>query len=127
MKTANDVMTWSGAATKSLGATATSDPFPVKNMTLACVAMTATGGGSPTGTLKLQASVDEGHDPGTGLDDVSGLSTWVDIDDASQAITTDGTVMINLTDIGYRWIRAVWTRTSGTGTLAVRVNAKAGA
>ncbi len=74
------------------------------------VAIQAVYTGSPVGTLKLQGSI--------------GGTSWSDISGSSTAITTSGDVLYNITDIGYRYIRAVYTKTSGTGSLTVEINAK---
>lgn len=66
-------------------------------------------GSSPTGSFKLQASDDITYD-------ASSVSTWTDISGSSQAITTDGNHQWKLL-ARYKWIRVVYTRTSGTGTV----------
>lgn len=127
MKTADAVITWTGAATKSMAATITSDPFPMKNMTLMAVAVTVSSSSSPVGTIKLQACCDTGVGIDGSMQGITGLSNWVDITSASQAITADGTTLFDLRDVPYRWVRVVYTRSSGSGTMAVHVNAKGSA
>lgn len=68
-------------------------------------------GSSPIGTLHIQASCD-----GTNYTDVSG---------GSQAVSGNtGTLLFNLQDIGYAYLRAFYDNTSGTGTLTVTSNGK---
>lgn len=67
--------------------------------------------GTPTGSIKLQASND-----GVVYSDVSGSS-----------INTGGApgdVLYNLSEIGYLYLRAVYTRVSGTGALKIIANGK---
>lgn len=66
--------------------------------------------GAPVGSLKLQVSVDNVN--------------FVDLPDSPQAVSAAGQFMWNVTDTNYDKIRLVYTRTSGTGTLNVQVNAK---
>lgn len=66
------------------------------------------------GTVKLQKN----NEPDT-LDAV-----WFDVASSSQNITAAGNLNWELTDIGYRSLRAVVTVTSGTVLADVRINAK---
>lgn len=60
--------------------------------------------GTPSGTLKLQGSND-----GTNYDDVPS---------ASSALTgSAGSSLWNLSNIYFKYIRVVWTRTGGTGSV----------
>ncbi len=78
--------------------------------------------GSPVGTLKLQASCD----PGTVTAGAYGtnVNNWNDIPGYSTAISSSGNTMYNLDAQFYKWVRLVYTATSGTGTLSARFNAK---
>jgi hypothetical protein len=79
--------------------------------------------GSPTGTFKLQASNDEGAND-LKLADAS-ITNWTDVDGSDQAITEAGNHMWNVQNCGYRWVRVVYTFTSGTGSITVaRMNVK---
>jgi len=70
-----------------------------------------TTGTAPTGTLKLQSSNDNVN--------------WVDIPTASASISSVTTGVIPpLVDYAYLYIRAVWTQTSGTGTISATIVAK---
>lgn len=66
--------------------------------------------GSPVGTLKLQASID-----GTNYSDITA---------SSQSITASGSFLWNITANFYRYVRVVWTATSGSGTLVCTILAK---
>lgn len=81
--------------------------------------------GSPVGTFKLQASNDQGNeDKGNGGWSDSGVTNWTDLDSA-QAISAAGNLMYNYRGAGFRWVRLVYTKDSGTGTITVaRANCK---
>ena len=75
--------------------------------------------GSPVGSIKLQASDDEGTDLIGG-----GVTNWTDITESITAVTTSGNIIWNVTSSFYRWARVVYVFTSGSGTLNARFNIK---
>jgi hypothetical protein len=83
--------------------------------------------GSPTGTLKLQASNDpETNDTqinSTGLPPAVGPSNWVDIANSTFTITSAGETMWNVRDPAYNYVRVVYTG-SGAATMTLIVNSK---
>ncbi len=91
-------------------------PIYMGNIVLCSIQLVFTG--SPTGTFKLQCTNDPGNPtlPGK-VAQSSGVVNWTDIDDSSQNITEGGNHTWNVTDIGYLWLRVVYTATSGTGSL----------
>lgn len=62
--------------------------------------------GSPVGALTLEASNDGG-------------TTWTTIADSSSAVSGASNTMWTVENVGYKAVRLVYTRTSGTGTLNV--------
>jgi hypothetical protein len=70
--------------------------------------------GSPVGTLSIQASnyVQVGNE--TPPD-----SSFTTDSVATLAVSAAGEKLFNISDVGYRWVRLVWTFTSGTGTFTV--------
>lgn len=69
---------------------------------------------SAVGSLKLQASAELlSTNASTNNQDVSGTT---------QAVAAAGTYIWNLSAQKYRWVRIVYTRTSGTGTLTSTYN-----
>lgn len=84
--------------------------------------------GTPTGTVKLQAS----NDPETNDTMPNGVPApvpthWVDIDDSSFPVTTAGETMWNVRYIGYNYVRVVYLDSSGgasTATMTVIFNGK---
>lgn len=74
--------------------------------------------GSPVGTFKLQSSCDPSVYP-------AAPTNWDDITSSSQAISAAGSGTYNFNQTpGFKYVRAVYTRTSGTGTLNARINTK---
>lgn len=78
--------------------------------------------GTAAGTLKLQGSADPVPDarftPAV-------PTNWTDIADSSEPVTGAGTVMYNYRECpGFNWVRVVYTSSSGTGTMTIRLNTK---
>lgn len=63
--------------------------------------------GSPVGTIKLQASIDN--------------VTYIDVANSSQAVSGAGDYFWNVFLVEYPWMKAVYTFSSGTGTLNVQL------
>jgi hypothetical protein len=81
--------------------------------------------GTLAGTLILQASNDVGTTINGITADPASLTNWTPITGSSQSISGAGTVMYNTDEYAfYRWVRAVYTNSSGTGTLTINANAK---
>lgn len=66
-------------------------------------------GSDVVGTLKLQGSLDN--------------SIWVDISGSSQAITASADHIWDAR-AGYRYVKGVWTYTSGTGNISATIHIK---
>lgn len=73
-------------------------------------AVSAVWTGSPVGSLVLQASIDQ--------------SQWNTIGGSTQSVSGAGSVLYNIEDMGFPYMRAVYTKTSGTGSLTIKVNLK---
>lgn len=84
-------------------------PSQSLNQTSMCCVQ-AVFSGVPVGSLKLQISNDN--------------SNWSDYTGSDYAVTTAGNVSWNVSNIGFQYIRVVYTRTSGTGSLSITVNGK---
>lgn len=99
---------------------------PLKSIFMYCIAAIFTA--SAVGSVKLQAS----NDPETNDTQPDGTpfpapTHWVDIDDSTFAIVGAGETMWNVRDIGYNYVRVVWTDTSSganTGNMTVIFNGK---
>lgn len=110
--------------------------MPLKNTVMFSVAANITG--TPTGSVKLQASNDpETNDTQTPSATIPGNAPlsppavgpthWADIASTSTNVTTSGTTLWNIVDVGYNYVRVVYTDTSSgasTARLAVVINSK---
>lgn len=76
------------------------------------------GDATAVGTVKLQASND--LDPQGPVSSFT-PTNWTDIPSASAAIASGASALITIPNMSYRWIRSVYTRTSG-GSTTVNVN-----
>lgn len=79
--------------------------------------------GTAAGTMKLQGSSDPVPDsrfPAAWPTPVN----WTDVKDSSEAVTGTGTIMYNVADVEYNWVRVVYTSSSGTGTISITLNTK---
>lgn len=104
--------------------------IPLKSIVLYSIAAIVTG--TPTGSIKLQAS----NDPETNDTQYNatasappavGPSNWIDIADSSFNLTSAGETFWNVKDVGYNYVRVVYTDTSGgtsTATMKIIFNGK---
>ena len=84
------------------------------------------GDATANGTLKIQASNDVAPIQYTSPNGVGVFtpSNWADIPSATASVTLGGSVIVTLAQMNYRWVRAVYTRTSGgSSTVVVSMNA----
>jgi hypothetical protein len=110
--------------TPSMAASWESSAMWVGHVANMAIQIVFAGGGSPVGTFKLQASCDPGK-PNKEADQGDSVVNWDDITSQSQAVSDDGSVLFNVVDPGFQWIRIVWTNTSGTATISsARLNTK---
>lgn len=75
--------------------------------------------GSPTGTFTVQGSIDYVPLPGGGSSLNAGTWTTITLPTTAATGGAAGTLLINMNDLGFPWMRVVYTPTSGTGTLTV--------
>lgn len=113
----------------ALNANSSSPYVPLKN--IYTYAMSAIITGTPTGTIKLQASNDpETNDTqtnSTGLPPSVSPTNWADIDGSLFTVTASGEVMWNVNAVGYNYVRVVYTDTSSgssTATMNIIANMK---
>lgn len=72
--------------------------------------------GTPTGTFSVQVSIDYAQDS---LGNVTNIGNWIAVT-LSAAATASGSanqIYIDLNELSAPWIRCIYTRTSGSGTL----------
>lgn len=80
------------------------------------------GDATAAGSVKVQASNDINNDryqPG-----IFTVTNWVDVPNASATIASGAPALITLSNLAVRWLRVVFTRTSGgSTTITVNMNA----
>lgn len=120
MRTFNDQI----VTNSIMNATITSPAVPLKNIFMYSIAAIVSG--TPNGSFSLQAS----NDPETN-DTVRPIQpapiNWVTVAGSTFALTTAGETLINVTDVAYNYVRAIYIDSSGgtaTSTLAVIFNGK---
>lgn len=82
--------------------------------------------GTPGGNFTLECSNDPGHpNAQSKVEQSEDVDNWTTVADSAQAIAAAGNHVWNAENVGYLWVRVVWTQTSGTGSLiSARVMAK---
>jgi len=110
--TSFQIVTSGDMSTASINST----PIDVNQLTNASIQAVFTG--SPNGTFKLQFS-DSITEPCN-----SSSIVWTDYTGSSQSINAAGNFAWNLLDAGYRCLRLVYTRSSGSGTLNATFSGK---
>lgn len=81
--------------------------------------------GTAAGTMKLQGSNDPVPDANFRQTAVWTPTNWTDIADSAEPITGAGNIMYDFNHCpGYNWVRVVYTASSGTGTITLRLNTK---
>lgn len=98
----------------SMGSSLNSSPMHLGEFNGYSCSAVVSSGSSPVGTLKLQVANDFS----------ATVSNWVDVAGSGIAITGDGANLWSVADAYYKWVRVVYTRTSGSGTLDVNCNIK---
>lgn len=87
-----------------------SDPISIDNLSGFSLCLILSG--SPVGSFKLQASNDPVEEPAS----VSS-SSWVDIVGSSYSVSASGPILWNHSAAYFKWLRCIWTKTSGTGAI----------
>jgi len=110
MKISNDSLI---TASVDLASSANLTGVYIGQAALAAVQLVYTG--TPAGNFKLQGSCDKGQpNASTEAQQLVGVSNWSDVTSAT-TISAAGSMIINVVDPGYHWVRVVWTAT-GAGT-----------
>ncbi len=80
-------------------------------------------GSTPVGAINLQGSNQISTSGGTGVASWTDLSTAIYV--GSTSLTgNSGSYLYNVPNAGFRWLRAVYTRTSGSGRLDINFSGK---
>lgn len=81
--------------------------------------------GTAAGTLTLQGSNDPVPDANFPSTPVWTPTNWTEIANSSEPVSGAGTVMYDFNQTpGFNWVRVVFTSSSGTGTMTIRLNTK---
>lgn len=117
------------ATNVALNANVSTTYVPLKSIFMYSIAAIVTG--TPTGTIKLQASNDpETNDTQYNAGNIPPTvipTHWVDITDSSFALSSAGETMWNVRDVAYNYVRVVYTdgsSGSSTATMTVIFNGK---
>lgn len=107
-----------------LTATANSSQINLQHILGFCIQVVWSGGTSPVGSIKIQASCDNLTQSGGIIP--AAVTNWTDIGGTDTALSgNSGTILINLENVYFDFARVVYTRTSGTATTcAIRVVCK---
>lgn len=95
---------------ESMGADITSRAIQFDNVTRMSIHIIMTG--SPVGVVSLQCSNDLVSDHSSDT-----VTNWVDYTDGSSVVSGADQVMFNIRDVSFKWIRLVYVRGSGTGSM----------
>lgn len=84
---------------------------------LPVIGLQAVYAGSPNGTIVVQVS-------GDNVPLASSVTNWTTYPSSSQSIAAAGSFVWNIAPFGFRWVRLLYTKVSGTGTLNATFNGK---
>ena len=105
---------------QSMGASITGSPTNIQYLDNCSIQLNFTG--TPTGSFSIQGSLDHAANALTGVEQTAG--NWIEFTGAS-ATGAANNILIDLNQLSFPWIRIVYTRVSGTGTLDAYISAKA--
>lgn len=133
MRYSNEAILTNGSMTQSFNSYGF-DTQQMLGFSVQAVWTASVGSVTGTGTLKLQSSNDLSHIPGnvqaTGIDPATNVSRWDDIANSSQPVllSTSGSSSFtwNYPIFQGRWVRMVFTTTSGSGVMSAYYMSKGG-
>lgn len=96
---------------ESMGANVIGIPFRIEEYTIYCMQPSWTG--APVGSLKIQGSLDF-EEP----------YTWIDLPEGTVNVNGPGSTLFNYSQVGWLSTRMIYTRSSGSGSLTVKLTAK---
>lgn len=99
----------------------TSTVTNIQYMDNICISLVWTG--SPTGTFAVQGSLDHQQDA---LGNIITAGNWIALGLSPNPAATGsaGSTLIDLNQLSFPYIRVVYTKTSGTGTLNAKIGGK---
>lgn len=80
--------------------------------------------GSPTGTFTVEGSLTYKANALTGVQQAPGFWIPITLSPIPIASGSSGQILIDMDDLSFPWIRVVYHRTGGTGTLDVYISGK---
>lgn len=108
----------------SAAATASANGVQIDTNQLVSISFHAVfGDAAGAGTIKLQASNDIATSRNMVAIDGFVVTNWVDIPNQSATIVAGAPALLTIGELPYRWMRVVFTRTGGTTTVRVNMNA----
>lgn len=102
---------------RSLANSINSDKTDCNQICYLAIQSVVSDASSLNGVLSVQGSCDP-------FDSNRDPVNWTTITAHDQTITADGTYLTQLTDIGFRWFRIIWTSSAGTGSITSTFNGK---
>lgn len=114
------------ATTAAMSVSVTSSTADIQRFEQASMSFIWYGGGSPVGSIKLQGSNQPVVAGSTGPASWTDLmSSTASIAAASVAVSgNSGSYVYSLSGLGFRWLRGVYTATSGNGSLDINFMGK---
>lgn len=106
----------------SMGADITSSPVNIKFLDNISIELDFTG--TPTGTFQIQGSVSYNQSVPMNVQDNAGFWVPITLPTSPVASGAAGQILIDMNQLSFPWIRVVYVRTSGTGTLTGWISAK---
>jgi hypothetical protein len=101
----------------SMASSFTTDPVNLISIYAYGIQVVWSGGAAPVGTFMLQGSLDSG-DIGSGQG-VSTPTNFTNITNSPQTISgSPGSILYDVTECSYRWVRLVYTAASGSATVS---------
>lgn len=91
-------------STRSAATSVTTSPMDLGDLQVYAIGVTFTGA-DVTGTLKLQCSIDN--------------VTYYDVTGSTQSVVTSMNHLWNVWESSYRYVKASWTYSSGTGNITI--------
>ena len=103
-------------------ATLSSTGVDMNQIVLASIQAVMTG--SPVGVLTLEVSNDIVKINPAVANQGANVVTWTTYTGSAVSVSASGDFLWNLSEIGYRWLRLKYTKTSGTGSLTAVMSGK---
>ncbi len=120
----NTLLTYKIISAAALGtASTTSAVTGIQFMDNIAMQFIWSAGSTPIGTIAIQVSLDYAQDS-QGVVTNSGTWTALTISPSLAISGNSGSLYVDLNQLGAPWVRAVYTKTSGTGTLNAYIAGK---